>query len=59
MSEWPCTTSSATRRQWLPASAAVWDTDADVTAITGALIYRTSQAGSIELRGDANGWSLG
>ncbi len=43
----------------LKASAAAWDTDADVAATTGALVYRTSQAGSIELRGDANGWSLG
>jgi len=43
----------------LKASAMVWDSDADVANATGALVYRTSQAGTIELRGDANGWSLG
>ncbi len=43
----------------LKAVAQSWDTDAEVAAATGALIYRTSQAGTIELRGDAGGWSLG
>jgi hypothetical protein len=43
----------------LKARMVTWDTDADVTAATGALVYRTSQAGTIELRGDANGWTLG
>lgn len=56
VSDAPITSNSSAA---LKASAAVWDTDADVAAITGALIYRTSQAGSIELRGDANGWNLG
>jgi beta-lactamase superfamily II metal-dependent hydrolase len=41
------------------ATAVSWDIDADVAAATGALVYRTSQAGTIELRGDAGGWSLG
>jgi beta-lactamase superfamily II metal-dependent hydrolase len=52
----PIPPNSATARR---ATAAVWDTDADVAAATGALIYRTCQAGTIELRGDASGWSLG
>jgi hypothetical protein len=43
----------------LRASAETWDTDADVATATGALFYRTSQAGAIQLRGDGNGWSLG
>lgn len=43
----------------LKASAETWDTDADVATSTGALVYRTSQAGAIQLRGDSNGWSLG
>jgi hypothetical protein len=36
-----------------------WTSDGDAATALGALIYRTSEAGTISLSGDANGWSLG
>lgn len=36
-----------------------WTSDADAATALGALIYRTSEAGTISLSGDSHGWQLG
>lgn len=41
------------------ASLYPWDTDANAATALGAYVYRLDTAGSIELSGGANGWSLG
>ncbi|HEX2346999.1 MAG TPA: ComEC/Rec2 family competence protein [Ktedonobacterales bacterium] len=40
-------------------SADMWQSDADVTAATGAQVYRVSDTGALALSGDASGWTLG
>lgn len=37
----------------------MWASDADVTAATGAQVYRVSDTGALTLSGDASGWALG
>ena len=37
----------------------MWDSDADVTAATGAQVYRVSSTGALALSGGAAGWTLG
>ncbi len=49
-------TSRAARRL---ADTARWLPDADASAALGALVYRTSAAGTISLSGGAGGWGLG
>lgn len=39
--------------------ADMWTSDADVTAATGAQVYRLSDTGALSLSGDASGWTLG
>ena len=40
-------------------TANMWTSDADVTAATGAQVYRLSDTGALSLSGDASGWTLG
>jgi len=40
-------------------TANMWESDADVTAATGAQVYRLSDTGALALSGDAAGWSMG
>ncbi|HZC07112.1 MAG TPA: ComEC/Rec2 family competence protein [Ktedonobacterales bacterium] len=40
-------------------TANMWASDADVTAATGAQVYRVSDTGTLTLSGDARSWSLG
>jgi competence protein ComEC len=37
----------------------MWESDADVSAATGAQVYRVSDTGTLSLSGGAAGWSLG
>lgn len=53
----PIAPDSATARRRVHGET--WTSDGDAATALGALIYRTSEAGTISLSGDENGWSLG
>ncbi|HEX8732899.1 MAG TPA: ComEC/Rec2 family competence protein, partial [Ktedonobacterales bacterium] len=54
-----CDTPAPAAKSPAPAIQQMWDSDADVAAVTGAQVYRVSSAGTISLSGGANGWMLG
>ncbi len=50
---------ATTTHKGVTLTADMWDSDADVTAVTGAQVYRLSDTGTLSLSGGVAGWSLG